>query len=154
MTTSWCPQCRTEYREGTTVCADCGATLMAELLAPAPAPRPEHRRNIDESLGTDVPIVEVTRVSATEAEMVAAQLRGAGIRAAVLGVGTAGELSVIQYTYGSRVMVRSDDLEAAQRLVSDLFDGAEPGTPIDDETLGALAEAATEYADPETGAIV
>jgi Putative prokaryotic signal transducing protein len=150
MATSWCPQCRTEYREGTTVCADCGATLVAEL----PAPKPEHRHNIDEALGTDVPIVEVTRVSATEAEMVAAQLRGAGIRAAVLGVGTAGELSVIQYTYGSRVMVRSDDLEAAQRLLADLFDGAEPGTPIDDETLGALAEAATEYADPETGAIV
>jgi Putative prokaryotic signal transducing protein len=134
------------------VCADCGATLVADL--PAVAAKPEHRHDVDESLGTDVPIVELTRVSATEAEMVAAQLRGAGIRAAVLGVGTAGELSVIQYTYGSRVMVRSDDLEAAQTLLSDLFDGADPAAPIDDATLGALAEASTEYSDPETGAVV
>jgi hypothetical protein len=134
------------------VCADCGAALVAEL--PAPAPKSEDRRNVDESLGTDVPIVELTRVPATEAELVAAQLRGAGIRAAVLGVGTAGELSVIQYTYGSRVMVRSDDLEAAQRLLSDLFDGVGPTAPIDDDALGALAEAATEFSDPETGAVV
>lgn len=27
----WCPNCKTEYREGITVCADCGATLVDEL---------------------------------------------------------------------------------------------------------------------------
>ena len=27
----WCPNCKTEYREGIKVCADCGAELVAEL---------------------------------------------------------------------------------------------------------------------------
>ncbi|OGC95642.1 MAG: hypothetical protein A2W25_17535 [candidate division Zixibacteria bacterium RBG_16_53_22] len=27
----FCPNCRTEYKEGITTCADCGATLVAEL---------------------------------------------------------------------------------------------------------------------------
>ena len=28
---SWCPNCKTEYREGIKTCADCGAPLVAEL---------------------------------------------------------------------------------------------------------------------------
>jgi hypothetical protein len=109
---------------------------------------------MDDGSADHADLVELTRVPAVEAEMVAAQLRGAGIRVAVLGVGTAGELAVVQYSYGSRVKVRREDLEAARILLSDLFDGAARATPIDDEALGALAEAATEFSDPETGAVV
>lgn len=29
----WCPKCKTEYREGFTVCADCGSELVSELPA-------------------------------------------------------------------------------------------------------------------------
>ena len=29
----WCPKCETEYREGITVCADCGSELVEELSA-------------------------------------------------------------------------------------------------------------------------
>lgn len=29
---AWCPNCKTEYREGIEVCADCGATLVDELV--------------------------------------------------------------------------------------------------------------------------
>ncbi len=28
---AWCPNCKTEYREGITTCADCGATLVDEI---------------------------------------------------------------------------------------------------------------------------
>ena len=28
---AWCPNCKNEYREGITVCADCGATLVETL---------------------------------------------------------------------------------------------------------------------------
>ncbi len=31
----WCPSCREEYREGFTVCSDCGAELVDELPPPA-----------------------------------------------------------------------------------------------------------------------
>lgn len=30
---SWCPKCKTEYREGITKCADCGSQLVEELPA-------------------------------------------------------------------------------------------------------------------------
>jgi hypothetical protein len=36
----FCPKCRTEYRPGFTMCADCGLTLVAELL-PSPPKEPE-----------------------------------------------------------------------------------------------------------------
>ena len=35
----WCPNCKTEYREGFTHCADCGAELVPTL--PDEAPEPE-----------------------------------------------------------------------------------------------------------------
>jgi hypothetical protein len=98
--------------------------------------------------------VEVTRVSAIEAELVAAQLRGAGIRAGVLGVGTGGELAAIQFTYGSRVMVRRSDFAAAQRVLAQLPGEAQALEPIGDDELGALAEKSAGWSDPETGAVV
>lgn len=31
----WCPKCKTEYREGFSVCADCGSQLVEELTEEA-----------------------------------------------------------------------------------------------------------------------
>ena len=83
----------------------------------------------------------------------AAQLRSAGIEASVLGVGTAGELVAIQYSEGSRVMVRRRDLSAARAAIADL-DLSAASADLDDANLAAQAEAATGYSDPETGAVV
>ena len=98
--------------------------------------------------------VELTRDSAVGSEMIAAQLRGAGIPTAVLGVGTGGRTAPVQYSIGSRIMVRRSDVEAAQIVLADLFDNAAPPAPIDDDVLAALAEASTGWSDPETGAVV
>lgn len=32
---AWCPTCKTEYREGITTCADCGASLVSEITEDA-----------------------------------------------------------------------------------------------------------------------
>jgi Putative prokaryotic signal transducing protein len=106
------------------------------------------------TFGPDDDPVELTRDFAVEAEMIAAQLRGAGMPAAVLGAGTGGRSAPVQYSYGSRIMVRRSDVEAAQTVLEDLFDNAKPPPPIDDDALAALAEASTGWSDSETGAVV
>jgi hypothetical protein len=98
--------------------------------------------------------VEVVSVSAVEAELVAAQLRGAGIQAAVVAVGTAGEQAPIQFSQGSRVMVRRADLRAAREALAHLPGVGGPDGPLDDAALAAEAEAAAGWSDPETGAVV
>jgi hypothetical protein len=154
MPTAWCPECRTEYREGVTVCADCGTALVPE----APAPPARHGDGEGHELsGPFFPeddLAEVARINAVEAELVAAQLRGAGIPAAVLGVGTAGLLLTLQHVEGSRVMVRRVDLAGAETVVRELFANRGELAPIDDEELGAQAEAAQGWSDPSTGAVV
>ena len=105
-------------------------------------------------LSTFGPDDDPVELAALEAEMIAAQLRGAGIATGVLGVGTGGRTAPVQYSEGSRIMVRRSDVEAAQIVLTDLFDNAAPPPPIDDAALAALAEASTGWSDPETGAVV
>ena len=154
MTTAWCPECGGEFREGIDVCPDCGIALVAE----EPAPRAKHRdvaehREVTGPFLPDDDLVELSTAPAFEAEVVAAQLRGAGIPAAVFGVGTAGVLSAVQLTEGSRVMVRRADLEAAETLIADLFESDPRSVPIDDDELAALAEQSSGGSDPATGVV-
>jgi hypothetical protein len=153
MATMWCPKCRSEYREGFSECADCGVALVAALpIAPTAPPRPAPvphgpRRPEDDS-------VELMRVSPVEAELIATQLRSAGIYAGVINIGTAGELSALQFSEGSRVMVRLGDLAAAQAALEELSARDDDVIAIDESDFAAQAEHATDRSDPETGAVV
>jgi len=154
VSTAWCPECGGEYREGVNVCPNCGITLVAE----APPTRTKHRevtehREVTGPFLPDDDIVELSRAPAFEAEVVATQLRGAGIPAAVFGVGTAGLLSAVQLTEGSRVMVRRADLDAAETVVADLFGSNQSSVPISADELAALAEESSAGSDPATGVI-
>ena len=152
MTTSWCPQCRSEFREGFTECPDCGVALVA-MLPPEPGAR-HVRPPPTLPLTPDDVAVELVNLSAIEAELVAAQLRNAGIPAEVVGVGITGELVAVQYTQGSRVMVRRRDLAAARAVIAELPVDGPTVSLVDDDALAAQAEAATDWSDPESGAVV
>ena len=155
MSTLWCPECRSEYREGIALCADCGVALVTE----PPPPRVKHREQVEHHKVTgpflpDDDLVVVATTNAVDAEMIAAQLRGSGIPAAVFGVGTAGALLTVQYSEGSRVMVRRADREAAETFMADLSETADATAPIDDDTLASLADESKGWSDPSTGAVV
>ena len=78
--------------------------------------------------------------------------------AAVFGVGSAGLLSAVQFSEGSRVMVRRVDLSAAQELTRALLESEgfnSANEPLSDVELGDLAEAAALNNDlPDNGAVV
>ena len=152
MATLWCPECRGEYREGFTKCADCGVALVA-VLPPQPDTHHTRPRPSGPFSSEDVS-VELINLSEIEAELVAAQLRSAGIPAAVVSVGFAASMVPVQFAQGSQVMVRRGDLAAARAVIADLpVTGPAPPT-LDDAGLAEQAEAAAGWSDPESGAVV
>ena len=137
------------------MCADCGSALVSE----PPPPRSHHREQVEHHKVTgpflpDDDLIAVAATNAAEAEIIAAQLRVTGIRAAVFGPGTAGLLLAVQFTEGARVMVRRADRAAAEKFLADLYETADATAPIDDDTLASLAEESKGWSDPSTGAVV
>ena len=98
--------------------------------------------------------VELVSLGSTEADLVASRLRAEGIDANVFAVGTTADLVAIQFSHGSRVMVRRDELEAAAALLADWGGPDAPGPGVDDAELGAQAVAAGDDADFGDGAVV
>lgn len=150
MSTRWCPNCHSEYREGFVVCADCGVALVDSL-----PPRTEARHSTGQQApavpflaGDD--IVELATLGIVEAELVAAQLRVAGIPAAVFGTGAVIYTGVRR----ARLMVRRSDFVEAEQFVAQLSVEERSGMPITDEDLAALAEESAGGSDPATGAAV
>jgi hypothetical protein len=157
-----CPQCGSEYRDGFTTCADCRVDLVASPPAEDRDSRNDRNDRNDErhaepaeepELTNDDVLVEVVRVPAVEAEVLAARLRGEGVGAVAVGVGTAGDLAPLQFSEGSRVMVRRADVPRAQELLR-RFDSESTQDAVSDAELTDLAEHATSRPDPETGAQV
>ena len=166
MATTWCPSCGNKLRRGAVSCSHCGWAQDESLPSPTAQTAPSDRGaqgdrgargDVDVFTRDDV-LVELARFGGFKAEVIAAQLRSAGVPAAVFGVGTAGLLSAVQFSEGSRVMVRRIDLSAAQELTRALLESEgfnSANEPLSDVELGDLAEAAALNNDlPDNGAVV
>src|SRR5436853_68701 len=131
MPTKWCPQCHAEYREGFRECADCGVALVDSL-----PPRPDAHPSAPTDPFLPGDDVELATLAIVEAELIAAQLRVAGIPAVVFGTGAVIHTGVQR----GRVMVRQSDRVEAEQFLAQLEVEERSGMPITDEDLAALAE--------------
>lgn len=121
-----CPRCETEYREGFTVCADCGVELLAELPARSPKPAP----------GGDFAKL-FTVMDWSQYDILRAHLEAAGIR--YLPPITLAERLEPPFV----LVVEADRLPEAEALLDDLELAPEPSGTAD-ETAKAEDSAAPE----------
>ena len=92
----FCPQCRTEYREGFDTCTDCGVPLVPELQ-PEPAPEYLEFEEILISLsGSDIAMIK----SLLESEGITYYFRGE---------------SAYSFAPPTRLMVRKDQADEARK---------------------------------------
>ena len=101
----FCPECRTEYREGFAVCADCGTTLVSELLPEPPPEIPSEVADFEEVLGyMDEGVVAIVKSLLDEE----------GIDYYIVGG--------FSVTKGpdQKLMVRKDQAERAREILEDL----------------------------------
>ena len=105
----YCTQCKAEYRQGITVCADCGVPLVYEL----PKEEPEKR--------SKVPYIEFDELLATfnyaDVVIVRSILDDAGITYYFKGDHV---MRTRPFADPARLMVRKDQIEEAKDLLKDL----------------------------------
>jgi hypothetical protein len=108
----FCPKCRAEYREGFTVCGDCGTTLVPELPPEPPKETPSGGVDFEEVLGfMDEGVVAIVKSLLDEEE---------------IDYYVVGEFSVPKGP-DQKLMVRKDQAERAKEILKDLEpDGEEP----------------------------
>jgi hypothetical protein len=103
----FCPNCRTEYKEGISVCADCGANLVPEL--PPESTEPE--------------LVTVLRTYDLSVVTVAKSI----LDEAAIPYIAKGELPMEQLAVGPvEIQVDKDDGQEASELLDDLAEGKTP----------------------------
>jgi len=107
----FCPQCRTEYREGFYTCTDCGVPLVSEL---APEPAPEYLE-FEEIL---------ISLSASDVAMIKSLLDSEGITYYFRGE------SSYSYAPPTRLMVQKDRAAEAREILEGL-DTSEDLAPED-----------------------
>lgn len=119
----FCPNCRSEYVEGITECADCNIALV-DALPEEPIPEYEDLR--------------VVRTYSADygAELGKSILEANGITAVIASDEAGGTLPGLALTQGVHLLVDADDLEKARTVFQDL----EASEGSDD--LASLAESA------------
>jgi hypothetical protein len=107
----FCPQCRAEYRPGFLKCSDCDIPLVDEL--PADPIHPEPSSEIDHA-----ELVVVRAYPTTiDAELAKTALDSVGIDSMIRSDDKAGLSSMMSLTRGVELLVRADDVGAAEDVL-------------------------------------
>jgi len=108
---SWCPKCRVEYREGFTICGDCGANLVDQLPPLAVPKNPEIRFDTESFL--------MTAYDEAQASVIESLLRSYDIPTARNYREAGGVVRVFtgKAIWGIDICVPSRKLKAAQKIV-------------------------------------
>jgi hypothetical protein len=122
----FCPRCREEYREGFTVCADCGVTLVDTQGPETPAEEGDRLAQWEQ-------VAETAQIY--EAELMALRLRESGLEAELVDQTFHQEpLTNLRDFAVVRVLVPAGKAEEARRLLAQsvaLPEDAETGTAGD-----------------------
>jgi hypothetical protein len=110
----FCPQCRTEYREGFYTCADCGVSLVSEL---PPEPTPEYLEYEEILISLSASDVATIK-SLLESEGIAYYFRGE---------------SSYHFAPPTRLMVQKDRADEAREILEGL-ETSEDLAPEDSES--------------------
>jgi hypothetical protein len=121
----FCPQCRTEYREGFDRCADCQVPLVNEL-PPEPVSDVPDPDNLVTILETDDPVLIGAVKSWLENADIPFFVRGEEGQGIMPGIGSARGLNTVQ------VQVDKDEEENARDLLSDLIEAQSPDDTVDE----------------------
>jgi hypothetical protein len=112
----WCPKCKTEYREGFTVCSDCGSPLVEAMKEDRPEDCIDEKTD---SLNEPARLMQVG--NEYEADNIIALLAGEGIPAYISHKGSGQYLSITMgmSNMGVDIFVPKSALQQAKEILAD-----------------------------------
>lgn len=144
----WCPRCRTEYREGFTVCADCGEPLVPEL--------PAEKKQDSQKPEDGKPVYLTTISDEQELEHFTQLLHASRIPFYTQDVETGEYMRIYMgfSLYGQQIYVRAQDAPLCMQLLAGLQGGCseeETEAAYDEYMQHAAAEAPKEPEPEQAG---
>ena len=132
----WCPKCKTEYRDGFTVCSDCGTPLVDRLEPEEAAPQPVETEDL---------VLLTTIAHEQELELFTQLLHSSRIPFFTrdLELGSYMRIYMGFSVYGQEIYVRRRDYAICSQLLSlagGEYDDAEVETAYEDYMAAQAAE--------------
>ena len=126
----FCPQCRAEYREGFFRCTDCDIPLVDQLSADRSVTDRQSGSEMDHS----ALVVLRTFLTLIDADLAKSALDSVGIESMIRSDNKGGQTPGLAFSQGVELLVRADDLAAANDMLGiEGFDTASPELPDEED---------------------